>query len=124
MRPNPPKNSEGVIRKTTKPAKCSARPPSASDRGYSALHRALQRLVQRGLGFLVSFRSQNILDLLRTKSSGKLWPTPPHRCHASIRTLNARLRARFKLGFDLNTRSITPVMNLGWLGLPSMARSS
>jgi|SRR5580692_2390621 hypothetical protein len=70
MRPNPPKNSEGVIRKTTKPAKCSARPPSASDRGYSALHRALQRLVQRGLGFLVSFRSQNILDLLRTKSSG------------------------------------------------------
>jgi hypothetical protein len=53
MRPNPPKNSEGVIRKTTKPAKCSARPPSASDRGYSALHRALQRLVQRGLGFLV-----------------------------------------------------------------------
>src|ERR1035437_3897955 len=34
-----------------------------------------------------------------------------------------RLRARCKLGFDLNTRSITAVMNLGLLGLPSNERS-
>src|ERR1035437_4979158 len=45
-----------------------------------------------------SFRSQNILDLLRTKSSGKLWPTPPHRCHASIRTLNGPLKGPVQVG--------------------------
>jgi hypothetical protein len=50
---------------------------------------------------IVSFRSQNILDLLRTKSSGKLWPTPPHRCHASIRTLNGPLKDPVQVGFDL-----------------------
>src|ERR1700693_2381772 len=35
-----------------------------------------------------------------------------------------RLRARCKLGFNLTTRSITAVMNLALLGLPSIARSS
>ena len=72
----------------------------------------------------VLLRSQNILDLLRTKSSGKLWPTPPHRCRASIRTLNGPLLgARCNLGFDLIPRSITPVTDLGLLGLLSIARS-
>jgi hypothetical protein len=45
-----------------------------------------------------SFRLQNILDLLRTKSSWKLWPTPPHRCHASIRTLNGPLQGPVQVG--------------------------
>jgi hypothetical protein len=71
---------------------------------------------------IVLFRSQNILDLLRTKSSGKLWPTPlSHRCHASIRTLNGPLKGPVQVGFDLIPRSITAVMNLGLLGLPSIA---
>ena len=47
---------------------------------------------------IFSFRSQNILDLLRTKSSWKPWPTPPHRCHASIRTLNGPLKGPVQVG--------------------------
>jgi hypothetical protein len=47
---------------------------------------------------IVLLRSQNILDSLRTKSSGKLWPTPPHRCHASIRTLNGPLKGPVQVG--------------------------
>jgi hypothetical protein len=74
---------------------------------------------------IFSFRSQNILDLLRTKvlleTLADVHPTVAMLLSA-LRM--GRLRARCKLGFDLNTRSITPVMNLGLLGLPSMARSS
>jgi hypothetical protein len=29
---------------------------------------------------------------------GKLWPTPPHRCHASIRTLNGPLKGPVQVG--------------------------
>jgi hypothetical protein len=54
---------------------------------------------------IFSFRSQNILDPLRTKSYWRLWPTPPHRCRASIRTLNGVASGpRCKLGFDLKRR--------------------
>jgi hypothetical protein len=80
------------------------------------------------LAFLIisifSFRSQNILDPLPTKSSWKTLAdaTPPLPCfypHSEW----AAYGARCKLGFDLKPRSITPVMNLGLLGLPSIARS-
>src|SRR5216683_6957772 len=66
---------------------------------------------------IVSFRSQNILDLLRTKSSWKLWPTPPHRCHASIRTLNGPLQGPVQVGVRSKYPGpSTAVMNLGLLG--------
>ena len=83
----------------------------------------LRRIVLAFSIIIVSFRSQKILDLLRTKSSGKLWPTPPHRCHASIRTLNGPLKDPVQVGVRSKPRSITAVMNLGLLGLPSIARS-
>ena len=58
----------------------------------------LRRIVLAFSIIIVSFRSQNILDLLQTKPSGKLWPTPPHRCHASIRTLNGPLKGPVQVG--------------------------
>jgi hypothetical protein len=35
---------------------------------------------------------------------GKLWPTPPHRCHASIRTLNGPLQGPVQVGVRSNTQ--------------------
>jgi hypothetical protein len=35
---------------------------------------------------------------------GKLWPTPPHRCHASIRTLNGPLKGPVQVGVRSNTQ--------------------
>jgi hypothetical protein len=64
---------------------------------------------------LFLFRSQNIIDPLRTKSSETLVDSN-HRCRASIRTLNGPFWARCKLGFDHKPRSITIVTNLGLLG--------
>ncbi len=87
-------------------------------------HPTLRLTVLEFCIIIVWLRSQNILDSLRTKSSWKNLAdaTPPLPCfypHSEW----GRLRARCKLGFDLIPRSITAVMNLGLLGLPSMARS-
>ena len=73
---------------------------------------------------IVLFRSQNILDLLRTKSSWKTLAdaTPPLPCfypHSEW----AALGARCNLGSDHSPRSITLVTDLGLLGLLSIARS-
>jgi hypothetical protein len=35
---------------------------------------------------------------------GKIWPTPPHRCHASIRTLNGPLKGPVQVGVRSNTQ--------------------
>jgi len=73
---------------------------------------------------IVLLRSQNILDSLRTKSSWKTLAdaTPPLPCfypHSEW----AALGARCNLGSDHSPRSITPVTDLGLLGLLSIARS-
>jgi hypothetical protein len=65
---------------------------------------------------LFSFRSQNIIDPLRTKSYEKTLADATHRCRASIRTLNGPLLARCNLGSDLSPRSTTTVADLGLLG--------
>ena len=46
-----------------------------------------------------------------------------HRCRASIRTLNGPLLGPVQVGVRSKPRSIPRGMNLGLLGLPSMARS-
>jgi len=51
---------------------------------------------------LFSFRSQNIIDPLRTKSYEKTLADATHRCRASIRTLSGPLLARCILGSDLS----------------------
>jgi hypothetical protein len=51
---------------------------------------------------LFSFRSQNIIDPLRTKSYEKTLADATHRCPASIRTLSGPLLARCILGSDLS----------------------
>src|SRR5207237_8294383 len=46
-----------------------------------------------------------------------------HRCRASIRTLNGPLLGPVHFGVRSKPRSVTVVMNLGLLGLPSKSRS-
>src|SRR2546428_676149 len=64
---------------------------------------------------IFSFRSQNILDPLRTNVLLETLADATHRCRTSIRTLMGRFWARCMLGFDRKPRSITVVTNLGLL---------